>query len=93
LKYVFFGSQLRTKGKKQFHASQDYVPKSLTQPKMAMNSFGNQKYMQPVGRLKHATPTYLSNLPTALPATNPSTSLLLFSAPFPPFSLTSIPCA
>jgi hypothetical protein len=34
LKYVFFGSQLRIwmKGKKQFQVSQDYVPKSLTQP-------------------------------------------------------------
>ncbi len=40
-----------------------------------------------------ATPTYPSNLPTGLPPTNPSTSLLLLSASFPPFPLTSIPSA
>ncbi len=38
------------------------------------------------------TPTYPSNLPTTLPPSNPSTSLLLlFFTSFPPFPLTSIP--
>jgi hypothetical protein len=40
-----------------------------------------------------ASPTYPSNLPTALPPSNPSTSLpLLLSASFP-LPLTSIPSA
>jgi hypothetical protein len=30
------------------------LPLPLPKPKMVINSFGNQKYMQPMGRLKHA---------------------------------------
>jgi hypothetical protein len=43
LKYIFFGSQLRVKGKNQFEVSQDYVPKSLTQP-LAQAKNGNEQF-------------------------------------------------
>ncbi len=43
LKSIFFGSQLSLKGKKQFEVSQDYVPKSLSQP-LAQAKNGDEQF-------------------------------------------------